>query len=85
MVLALVLSQWLTFAHAFQHPALNAADQSCEICLYAQGLDSGAVLIASQIPVPPPAHEAPLAAALPFVPTRSTYRYPIRGPPNLLA
>jgi len=45
LILALALSQWLVAAHALQHAGL-AQEQVCQICLHAQGLDSGAVSLA---------------------------------------
>ncbi|MBI2383094.1 MAG: hypothetical protein HYV18_03370 [Gammaproteobacteria bacterium] len=79
LLLALTLGQWLSFAHAAQHPAL-AVDQPCPVCLHAQGLD-GALPPAKPVlpaisgaarPVPPPPRRAAVA------PLR---RCTIRGPP----
>lgn len=85
MVLALVLGQWLTLAHAFQHPALSAADFQCQICLHAQGLDSGAAPTPLQPASLAAAQEAPQRTAAPFFPTLAQAYYPIRAPPILLS
>lgn len=85
IVLALVMGQWLSFWHAFQHPALGAADQLCQICVHAQGLDSGAI-------TPSPttlSFYAPERAKTPIrsidLPCVSASHPPIRGPPTHLA
>lgn len=80
--LALILGQWLTLAHAGEHPALAPHDDAgCELCLHVHQL--GAALPASS--------PAPLAAAGPvaFVVRATsaahadaTSDYPIRGPPR---
>ncbi len=41
--LALLLTQWLTFAHALEHPALRT-DKACAVCIVGIHLDSGAPL-----------------------------------------
>ena len=86
LVLALVLGQWLGFAHGFKHADGVLSDAPCEMCLYAHGLDNT---------LPPAAaaslarlgttHEAPLAKAVVFVARLAAADYPIRGPPVLSA
>ncbi len=84
LILALALSQWLVVGHALQHASL-AQEQTCQICLHAQGLDSGAVQLTlptlslpqySEVPA-----DLPSAPALRVVLTSSS----IRGPPSLLS
>src|SRR3569623_239135 len=84
VIIALALSQWLVAAHALQHSAL-AQEQVCQICLHAQGLDSGAVsLTLPAISIP---QQIEHIADLPPVPVLqvAVASYPIRGPPSLLA
>jgi hypothetical protein len=80
---ALLLGQWLTLAHAIEHPALSP-EQVCQICLHGQGLDSGA--IAPTAVALPEFHavavDAPLLVAA--VPLRHTARYRARAPPVVL-
>jgi hypothetical protein len=84
LIIALALGQWLVAAHALQHSALTQ-EQTCQICLHAQGLDSGAVQLAlptlslpQQVEMPA---NLPAAPVLPVVLAAS----PIRGPPSLLS
>lgn len=46
LALALLLTQWLSFAHALEHPAL-AQDKACSVCVLGMNLDGGAPLPAS--------------------------------------
>lgn len=86
LVLALVLGQWLGFAHGFKHAGLPAAESTCEMCLYAHGLDDA-------LPSAPPplfvraaaVHEIPVGKAIAFVTRLAAADYPIRGPPVLTA
>lgn len=81
LALALLLGQWLAFAHALQHPAL-LDDPACALCVHAQSLGSGALAAAPTAPSLPVANErprAPRARVLAFV-SRSIH--PIRGPPS---
>lgn len=84
LLVALFLGQWLVFAHAQQHSPLEP-ERVCQICLHAQGLDSGA--LASTLPTLhlPVVH----VVSTPQVETQTvavtTAHYPIRGPPSLLA
>lgn len=84
LIIALALGQWLVVAHGLEHPAL-AQDQACQICLHAQGLDSGAIAVALPSLVLPQQNEKPIA--LPSTPfTRVTASAPpIRGPPLFLS
>jgi hypothetical protein len=83
LIIALALSQWLVAAHALQHPAL-AQDQACQICLHAQGLDSGAV---AALPAPAlsflPSREQPTEREPALAPVSVAAYYPIRAPPLL--
>ncbi|MDD3763250.1 MAG: hypothetical protein PHP86_08185 [Nevskiales bacterium] len=84
LILALVLGQWLVFAHTLQHPSL-ASELHCQICLHAHGLDSGitstpdhTVALTGTTEAPPP----PVLVAPALRPVRHS---PIRGPPSHLA
>jgi hypothetical protein len=83
VILALALSQWLVAAHVLQHSAL-AQEQVCQICLHAQGLDSGAVSLA--LPTISLPQQIEQIADLPTAPALqvAVTSYPIRGPPSLL-
>lgn len=83
LIIALALSQWLVTAHALQHSAL-AQEQVCQICLHAQGLDSGAVSLA--LPTLSLPQQFEQIADLPQTPAQqvAVTHYPIRGPPFLL-
>ncbi|MGQ0619051.1 MAG: hypothetical protein ACT4QA_03890 [Panacagrimonas sp.] len=79
--LALLLGQWLNLAHAYEHPALSA-DLHCEICLHAQGLDSGAVAAAlSDLSIPPPIVDSRVPAVR-AAHVRHVAPCSIRGPPR---
>ena len=83
LIIALALSQWLVVGHTLQHSAL-AQDQVCQICLHAQGLDSGAAPLALPTLVLPQQHEKPaIALSAPLLRVVAT-AYPIRGPPLLV-
>lgn len=83
LILALVLGQWLGFAHGFKHAGLAATETVCEMCVAAHGLDDA--LPAAEPPrfEPATAHESPTVSA--FVSTSAQARLdpPIRGPPVL--
>lgn len=81
---ALLLGQWLVLAHVIEHPAL-APEQACQICLYGQGLDSGAMAptLAALPDFAPVAPEAVVPAATAARPRPSLYR--ARAPPRFLA
>ena len=83
LLTGLLLGQWLVLAHVSQHPALTANDHSCQICLHAQGLDSGAAPTLATLASLPIAQEAPSATGITFTPTLGASYYPIRGPPLL--
>ena len=80
LILALAMSQWLVAAHALQHAGL-AQEQVCQICLHAQGLDSGAVSLA--LPTLSLPQQVERIAELPTAPLLQLAdgSYPIRGPP----
>lgn len=59
--LVLLLGQLLTVAHGFEHPALST-EASCQLCLHAQGLDSGATAPAAPALSHLASVEAPQAA-----------------------
>ncbi len=83
LVIALVLSQWLVVGHTLQHSAL-AQDQVCQICLHAQGLDSGAAPLALPTLVLPQQEECPAIALSTPVLRVVISTHPIRGPPLLV-
>lgn len=80
LILALLLGQWLMAAHALEHAAAGA-DQICQLCLHAQGLDSAAAPVA--LPALALLHvaEAPPVTAPAIIPTVVPASYSIRGPP----
>lgn len=83
VLLALVLSQWLMFAHVVHHAALES-QETCQICLHAP-LNAGAT--APDLPTLAAftQQEAPHSAPA-ISPLARVFRYtPIRGPPALLA
>lgn len=85
LLLALVLGQWLTFAHAQQHPAFGAAEKACVYCVHAPGLDAGAATPAPALAAERPArHETPLAPRPAAARTILFSAAPIRGPPAFL-
>lgn len=85
LALVLVLGQWTNFAHAGKHSALSpAADQTCEFCVYAQGL--GASLMALPKLCPPCCtHEVTTATAVCRVTIAAPSYYSARGPPAFFA
>lgn len=84
LAFALLLTQWLSFAHALEHPAL-AQDKACAVCAIGINLDGGAPLPASPAVAAAPAHEAPLAVAAVTLVTAPRALPRARGPPQLLA
>ena len=80
LIIALALGQWLVIAHGLEHPALTQ-DQACQICLHAQGLDSGAAPITLPNLVLPQQHESPFETPAVSVQRVVATAYPIRGPP----
>jgi hypothetical protein len=84
LVLALVLGQWLTLAHSFQHAALDPADQQCQLCLHAQGLDSGAAPSLPNLVLLGIAQEAPVSLPAISSPGSAVRYCPIRAPPVLV-
>jgi len=84
MLAGLLAGQWLVFAHAQQHSSLTASDSACQMCLHAQGLDSGAAPTLPSL-APPAAFEAPIAPLAPAVAFDAPRYHPIRAPPLSLA
>ncbi|MDB5972143.1 MAG: hypothetical protein JWQ90_4593 [Hydrocarboniphaga sp.] len=77
---ALLLTQWLTFAHAVEHPALSQ-DKACAVCVMGLNLDGGMPLpalptIAYWFPTELPPPQAAADAASAGLPTARA-----RGPP----
>ena len=85
LVLALLLGQWLTFAHGLEHPALSV-HADCGACVHVHHLGSGAQQAATVLPdFGQRAHEAPDSALPPFITVAALRGQPIRGPPGLQA
>ncbi|WP_162932513.1 hypothetical protein [Solimonas sp. K1W22B-7] len=84
LALALLLGQWLSFAHQLQHPALNG-DVDCEFCVHAQNLASGAPAAGSAAPQFAATQEAPGVLAVAVAASRPAALIRIRGPPMTLA
>lgn len=84
LALALLLGQWLTFAHDWQHPAA-AADVNCQICLHAPNLSTGAPPAGGIALALTATTEAPQALAVSGIRPRAVARIRIRGPPANLA
>ncbi len=82
--LTLILGQWLTLAHASEHPALQPEKAGCELCLHIQQLGSSMPTVAS-LAILQTTHESPAVADLPAARVTPLRHYPIRGPPQLLA
>ncbi|WP_428310859.1 hypothetical protein [Hydrocarboniphaga sp.] len=84
LALALLLTQWLSFAHALEHPALSA-EKACSICALGINIDGGAPLPAS----PAVAHWQPSEAPRSSIDTRVVSAIPpetrARAPPQTLA
>ncbi len=81
--LALLLGQLLTVAHGFEHRALST-EVSCQLCLHAQGLDSGATA-PSAVAVPfTAAVETPLAAPTRRCVAPQIRYFNARAPPTFL-
>lgn len=83
VLLTLVLSQWLMFAHVVHHAALES-EALCQICLHAP-LHSSAT--APDLPVLAVIAQQEIPRSIPAVSTAACApRYtPIRGPPALHA
>ncbi len=84
LALALLLGQWLSFAHQLQHPALSG-DVDCEFCVHAQNLASGAAAAGSSAPQFAATQEAPGSLAIAAPASRPVALIRIRGPPLTLA
>lgn len=84
LILALVISQWLVFAHAVSHPAL-ALDANCQVCVHASGIDTGA-LAHTPATLPQAAGvEAPQPLLVGNAVAAARYPTRIRGPPKSLS
>jgi hypothetical protein len=81
LALALLLGQWLAFAHELQHPALGS-DVDCQLCVHAHNLASGAPAHAATPEFARHAQEAPPAAAPVVIVAAQRRLHPIRGPPE---
>ncbi|MEQ1439490.1 hypothetical protein AAG565_09005 [Fontimonas sp. SYSU GA230001] len=84
LILALVISQWLVFAHAVSHPALTL-DANCQFCIHAPGLDSGALAGTPAALPQAAAVETPQPAVVRAAAIAPQQRIRIRGPPSILA
>ena len=83
LAFALVAGQWLASAHETDH-GLQAGTHGCAVCVYAQGLGSGALPAIPHLDIGPSAERPEVAAAA--SPLAATVRnHPIRGPPAFLA
>jgi hypothetical protein len=82
--LALLLTQWLSFAHALEHPALSP-DKTCSICVLGLNIDSGAPLPASPAVPHWIAPEAPADVAETGIVTAVPPTARARAPPLSLA
>ena len=84
LAFALLLTQWLSFAHALEHPALSQ-EKACSICALGINIDGGAPLPASPAVAHWHASEAPSRS----VETRAVSAIPpatrARAPPFSLA
>ena len=82
LALALLLGQWLAFAHGFIHAASAAPDAQCEFCVHAQGLDSAAPGMAlASLALPPPATQSLPLVAAPDIARALVLLPPATGPP----
>ncbi|PPE75939.1 hypothetical protein C3942_03395 [Solimonas fluminis] len=84
LALALLLGQWLAFAHELQHPALGA-DVDCQLCVHAHNLASGAPAAAAAQAFAQYTQESPAAATPVAVVAAQRRLHPIRGPPEAQA
>jgi hypothetical protein len=84
MLAGLLAGQWLVVAHAQQHASLAASDAACQMCLHAQGLDSG--VAPTLLPVVPEiVTAAPIVEDAPSASFSAPRFHPIRAPPLSLA
>ncbi len=84
LVMALLLGQWLAFAHDSLHPAIGA-DVHCQLCAHVQSLASGLPASNTQVSFVAFAHEAPQAAVALVTYASPRRACPIRGPPETQA
>lgn len=80
LTFALVIGQWLTLAHAFEHPAL-AGDDSCQICVQ-HGLEGTALAPQVAAPQLPGVTEAPVVSVVERPAFHLARIHRIRGPPQ---
>lgn len=85
LVLALLLGQWLTFAHGLEHSALSS-HVDCVACAHANHLGNGAKPASTALPdFGHLSQEAPQSVLPPLVAVATPRGQPIRGPPGLQA
>ncbi|HVT36854.1 MAG TPA: hypothetical protein VHE37_14785 [Nevskiaceae bacterium] len=84
MLLALLLGQWLNLAHGFIHPVDAGPDAHCQMCLHAQGMDSGAIAPVTHLPPLAVSHEIPALPLRRAVISIAADGHRIRGPPLLV-
>lgn len=82
--LALLLTQWLSFAHALEHPALSP-EKTCSICVLGLNIDGGAPLPASPAVAHWLASEAPGSSVEVSVIAAKPPTTRARAPPQILA
>ncbi|WP_341921649.1 hypothetical protein [Hydrocarboniphaga effusa] len=83
LLFALLLTQWLSVAHALEHPALEP-EKACAICSFDAGLDSAAPLPAAPVIAHSLSIEAPVAIAATPSAERRRARPRARAPPSIL-
>ena len=81
LLLALLIGQWLSFAHHFQHPAA-LTEAPCALCVHAPGLDGGAPLASAVALVLPAPQTAVACMVNGILPLRTHAAHSIRGPPS---
>ena len=84
LLFALLLTQWLSVAHALEHPALSP-EKACAICLFDSGLDSAAPLPIAPVIAQSFSIEAPVATTATSVAELQRARPRARAPPSILA
>ena len=84
LLFALLLTQWLSVAHALEHPALEP-EKACAICLFDSGLDSAAPLPTTPLVAHSFGIEAPRAITAGTIAELQRARPRARAPPSFLA
>lgn len=80
--LALIMGQWLTLAHAVEHPALaSGGEATCDLCLHAHQLGA-ALPAASPTLLIVAGHAVFMPSAVSAAHAVAGSHYPIRGPPR---